>query len=254
VTAAHVVFNMDKNTDNFGQPYFGGGNNLRRAVVGIIPDRDCKHAVFRYFAEIVAHDVRNVDACVLQIRSRLETDVDVQTDGVSAIADRTERKIGFNQILAENLQSLKLTKHFDIAEYVRLLGYSQEGEGMFVMGKHISPSVEFVEGRIHRFFKATMTEDCFDSDSSSTTSNHSHQQAAFAPREEIVLLCLVNSGHSGGPCVNGEGKVVGILSRSDPGQRDRCYLVPTSEIRPLVMKAKAACVPRPARITSMQTM
>ena len=251
VTAAHVMFNMDHNSALFGVPYFGcrGG----RAVVAIIPNRESKHAVFRYFAEIVASDVRNVDACILQIRSRMEKDVD-DKDGVSAI-DQPEKPLTLDQISGEDLRSLKLTKNFDIAESVRLLGYNQEGEGIFEIGKHISPSVEFVEGRIHRLFKATRTEDGFESDSSSAASINSHSQPnSFVPREEIILHCLVNSGHSGGPCVNSEGKVVGILSRSDPVQRDRCYLVPTSELRPLVMKAKASCLPRPARITTMQTM
>ena len=251
VTAGHVMFNMDNNSPLFGVPYFGCRG--ARAVVAVIPNRESKHAVFRYFAEIVASDVRNVDACILQIRARMENDVD-DKDGVGAI-DQPEKLLAFDQIAGEDLRPLKLTKNFDIAESVRLLGYSQEGEGIFEIGKHISPSVEFVEGRIHRLFKATRTEDDFDSDSSSTTSINSHSQPnTFVPREEIILHCLVNSGHSGGPCVNSEGKVVGILSRSDPVQRDRCYLVPTSELRPLIMKAKSSCLPRPARITTMQTM
>jgi S1-C subfamily serine protease len=251
VTAGHVMFSMDHNSALFGIPYFGCRG--ARAVIAIIPNRDSKHAIFRYFAEIVASNVRHVDACILQIRSRMENDVDGK-DVVGAI-NQPEKPLSLEQISGEDLRSLKLTKQFDIAESVRLLGYSQEGEGMFAMGKHISPSVEFVEGRIHRLFKATRTEDCFDSDSSSTASNNSHhRQNAFTPQEEIVLHCLVNSGHSGGPCVNSEGKVVGILSRSDPVQRDRCYLVPTSELRPLIVNAKATCLPRPARISTMQTM
>lgn len=252
VTAGHVLFNMEGGREKFGKPYFGYKG--ARAVIGVIPDKDGKHAVFRYFAEIVAHDIQNVDACVLQIRARMEKDVDGK-DGVGAI-DQPETTIGLDTMHVEELRSLKLTKHFDLAESVRLLGYSQEGEGIFEKGKHISPSVEFVEGLIRRHFKATMCDDSFDSDSSSTASNHSHhhQQQAFSPREEIVLQCLTNAGHSGGPCVNADGKVVGILSRSDPVERDRCYLVPTAEIRPLIIKAKSLCTPRPPRITSMQTI
>ena len=254
VTAGHVMFNMDNTSALFGVPYFGCRG--ARVVVAIIPNRESKHAVFRYFAEIVASDVRNVDACILQIRSRMEKDVDIDDKvGVGAI-DQPEKIITLDQISGEDLRSLKLTKQFDIAESVRLLGYSQEGEGIYEMGKHISPSVEFVEGRIHRLFKASRTEDGFDSDSSSTSASvNSHSLPnTFVPREEIILHCLVNSGHSGGPCVNSEGKVVGILSRSDPVQRDRCYLVPASELRPLIMKAKASSLPRPSRITTMQTM
>jgi hypothetical protein len=41
--------------------------------------------------------------------------------------------------------------------------------------------------------------------------------------------------------VNEDGKVVGILSRADPVSRLRCYLVPYSELRALVKKAKTRC-------------
>lgn len=253
VTAGHVLFNLESGNEAFGKPYFGCKN--ARAIIGVIPTKDGKTATFRYFAEIVAHDVHNVDACVLQIRSRMEKDVD-DKEGIGTLNQR-EKIIGTDKMMSEDLRSLKLTKHFDIAESVRLLGYSQEGEGIFEEGKHISPSIEFVEGKIRRHFKATMYEDNGDSDSSSSASGKNLQQNqhhTFAPREEIVMHCLVNSGHSGGPCVNADGKVVGILSRSDPVERDKCYLVPTAEIRPLILKAKAFSTPRPARITSLQTV
>jgi S1-C subfamily serine protease len=253
VTAGHVLFNLERSSDAFGRPYFG--RKGAQAVIGVIPDRGGKNAVFRYLAEIVAHDVQNVDACVLQIRSRLEKDVD-EKEGVGAL-NQPAKAIAIDRMPFEELRSLKLTKHFDLAESVRLLGYSQEGEGVYEMGKHISPSIEFVEGVIRRHFKATMYEDDGDSDSSRANSDRSQQRPTnqgFSPREEIVMHCLVNSGHSGGPCVNADGKVVGILSRSDPVERDRCYLVPTAEIRHLMLKARTLCAPRPHRITTMQTV
>ena len=46
-------------------------------------------------------------------------------------------------------------------------------------------------------------------------------------------IASVPSQHS-----NEEGKVVGILSRGDPVDRQRCYLCPSSEIKMLVNKAK----------------
>ena len=60
----------------------------------------------------------------------------------------------------------------------------------------------------------------------------------FKPREEIVIICPTIGGHSGGPCVNQQGEVIGILSRADPAENQRCYLVPTYEWRPLLKKAK----------------
>ena len=55
---------------------------------------------------------------------------------------------------------------------------------------------------------------------------------------KIVVICPTIGGHSGGPCVNQQGEVIGILSRADPADRQRCYLVPSSEWLPLVKTAK----------------
>ena len=38
--------------------------------------------------------------------------------------------------------------------------------------------------------------------------------------------------------MNQQGEVIGILSRADPADRQRCYLVPSSEWLPLVKTAK----------------
>lgn len=62
----------------------------------------------------------------------------------------------------------------------------------------------------------------------------------------LVSLCLLfyrgSVGHSGGPCVNDDGGVVGILSRSDPTDRHRCYLVPAGQVKDLVRRARALCL------------
>jgi len=43
---------------------------------------------------------------------------------------------------------------------------------------------------------------------------------------------------SGGPCVNQSGEVIGILSRADPADPQRCYLVPTTEFKKLIKASK----------------
>jgi len=61
----------------------------------------------------------------------------------------------------------------------------------------------------------------------------------FRPREEIVVMCPTISGHSGGPCVNYQGEVIGLLSRVDSAEMHRCYVVPASEWKHLLKKANS---------------
>ncbi|KAG7358579.1 trypsin-like peptidase domain containing protein [Nitzschia inconspicua] len=223
VTAGHVLFNMEEGRQ-FGEPYFG--LHSARAVIGIIPDGGKEgHAVFRYFAEIVAEDIHNMDACVLKITSKLKDDVDNDT----MVGDQPEEIL--ENVHKEPLQAMKMTRRFELEETVRVMGFNQGGEGLLEKGKHVNRSVDFAKGYIVKQFKMTDDHSSSSGDSSSTG-------CGFQPREEIVIMCPTISGHSGGPCVNDEGKVVGILSRGDPVDRQRCYLVPSSEIKSLVNKAK----------------
>ena len=223
VTAGHILFEMAKG-HKFGTPYFG--LKQAKAVIGVIPDGG-HTAVFRYFADIVAHDIHNVDACVLRITSRIAKDIGGEGEGC-ADQPATPVSIPFGEVPA-----LKMTRKFELEESVRILGFNQGGEGVFEKGKHINRSADFAKGYICKKFKAAIQSDDDNSESSSGSTK------TFSPREEIVVMCPTISGHSGGPCVNDEGVVVGILSRADPfGQR--CYLVPVSELRTLVRIGKHA--------------
>jgi hypothetical protein len=62
----------------------------------------------------------------------------------------------------------------------------------------------------------------------------------FKPNKGIVVIWPTTGGHSGGPCVNQQGAVIGILSRSDPADSQRCYISPTSEWEFLLKIAKNA--------------
>ena len=221
VTAGHILFNMEHGR-HFGEPYFGLKHG--KAVIGVIPeDGKGDTAVFRYFAELVADDIHNVDACVLKITTRMDKDVDSDTQ----IAGQPEHVVNAQR---EKLHPLKMTRRYELEESVRILGFNQGGEGMLEQGKHVNRSADFAKGYICKQFKMA--------DDNSSSSDSSSSGSGFSPREEIVIMCPTISGHSGGPCVNDEGKVVGILSRADPVDRQRCYLVPSSELKTLVSKAR----------------
>jgi hypothetical protein len=119
---------------------------------------------------------------------------------------------------------------------VRIVGFNQGGEDVLEKGKHVNLSVDFAKGYICKIFKVPVRADDENSDSSSSSSSISTK--TFSPLEEIVVDCKTISGHSGGPCVNGEGKVIGILSRADRNDRQRCYLVPGSQLKKLVRNVK----------------
>jgi len=223
VTAGHVLFTMKGGRD-FGRSYFGIPD--AKVVIGVIPDGG-HTAVFRYFGQIVYDDINNVDACVVRITSRLEEDVD---DAGSGCADQDVRMLALAEMEDEDLKPLKTTLRYELEEGVRILGFNQGGEGVLEKGKHVNRCADFARGYICRRFQAAIEDD------DSSNSDSSHQ--SFSPREEIVVMCPTISGHSGGPCVNDDGKVVGILSRADPADRQRCYLVPSSELKGLIQNAR----------------
>jgi S1-C subfamily serine protease len=238
VTAAHVLFSWEEGP-HFGTPYEGVQD--AKVVIGVLVD-DSRRAVFRYFGEIVSEDVHHVDACVVRITTRMEQDVDDEGPGC---ADQPETVLDAVEIQKSELRALKMAKRFDLEESVRILGFNQGGEGVFEQGAHVNRHVDVAKGYICAEFKVGATSDDSSTNSSSRSSVTEPQSpvppAYFVPREEIVIMCPTIPGHSGGPCVNEEGRVVGILSRADPVSRLRCYLVPFSELRPLVKKARKRC-------------
>ena len=232
VTAGHILFDMTEGR-RFGTPYFGLSN--ARVVIGVMAEEGGHTAVFRYFAEIVSHDIHSVDACVLRITTRLESDVGGDGEGCGEIPE-----IPLSSVKGENFPQLKMTSRFELEEAVRIMGFNQGGEGVFEKGKHVNRSADFAKGYVCKKFRM-----CDDGDSESSRSSKSSKSSSscFSPREEIVVMCPTISGHSGGPCVNDDGKVLGILSRADPVDRQRCYLVPSSELRRLVQQAKSPKTP-----------
>ena len=228
VTAGHVLFDMEDG-NNYGTQYFGLPN--AKVLIGIIPEVGKDKAVFRYFAEVVADDVNsNVDACVLRLTTRMENDVD---DEGAGCALQPEIPLDQSRLKAENLVRLKMEHDFQLEEPIRIIGFNQGGEGVLKPGSHVLRNADLAKGYICRMFTAAMS----DSDDSSSDS----EANTFSPREEIIAMCPTIAGHSGGPCVNGDGNVVGILSRADPVDRNRCHLVPANQLKSLLKRARNVC-------------
>jgi hypothetical protein len=233
VTAAHTLMNIwgDKSTP-FGENYYG----LRqgKVVIGVIPRKKGEdsgtEAIFRYFAKIVTKDpsidngVCHLDACVLRITTRMENDVGGTGEGCG---DQPERLLLNNPpaIKQEKLHQLKITDKCELDEQVRIVGYNQGGEGLLGPGVSLNRYVDFARGYVCKKFAGG-------------EGNDAELRHRFKPREEIVVICPTIGGHSGGPCVNQQGEVIGILSRADPAESQRCYLVPAYEWKALLRDAK----------------
>jgi Trypsin-like peptidase domain len=228
VTAGHVLFNMQEGS-RYGQQYFG----LRdaRVVIGVIPEGDGNKAVFRYFGEIVTSNVdNNVDACVVRIATKLENDVDDEGQGCSS---QPEIVLDTTRMKDENLTRLKMETDGVLEETVRVVGFNQGGGGLLEPGRHVLRYADFAKGYICGKFDLAMSDD------SSVSSDAGSR--SFLPNQEIICMLNTLPGHSGGPCVNDEGLVVGILSRADPAQKERCYLVPANQLKDLLKRAKSIC-------------
>ncbi|KAL3924001.1 MAG: hypothetical protein SGILL_001313 [Bacillariaceae sp.] len=234
VTASHTLMNIwgDKNTP-FGENYYG----LRqgKVVIGIIPRKKGEdvgtEAVFRYFAKIVTKDpsidngVCHLDACVLRITTRMENDVFGSGEGCGTEPERLllNNPVAMKQ---EKLHQLKITDRCELDEQVRIIGYNQGGEGLLGPGVRLNRYVDFARGYVCKKFAG------------GEGNGDDEARHRFKPREEFVVICPTIGGHSGGPCVNQQGEVIGILSRADPAENQRCYLVPTYEWRHLLREAK----------------
>ncbi len=239
VTASHTLMNIwgEKGTP-FGENYYGLPDG--KVVIGVIDrkkgERSVTHAVFRYFAEIVAKDPKietgicHIDACVLRITTRLDKDVGGNGEGCGAIEEHLLKHNPW-ALKQEKLQQLKITDKCEYDEWVKIIGYNQGGEGLMGPGVVLNFSVDFARGYVCKKF--AVVESNINDNGASQPVRH-----RFKPREEIVVNCETIVGHSGGPCVNQQGEVIGILSRADPAENKRCYLVPTEEWKPLLKQAK----------------
>ena len=245
VTAGHTLMNIwGDNKYPFGENYYGLPQG--KVVIGVIPEHEDVRskkkgmAVFRYFAKIVAKDSSfekgecQLDACVLRITTKMENDVGGNGE---ECGDQPEIILLNNEkaFREENLKVLKISANeCELDDQVRILGFNQGGEGLLGPGESLNRFVDFARGYVCKKFVSSGEKEAQPIVMPGRTAGRDF----FNPREEIAVICPTIGGHSGGPCVNQQGEVIGILSRADPADSQRCYLSPASEWKPLIKLAK----------------
>ena len=213
VTAARTLLRI-AGQERFGQNYFGIVG--AKIVIGVASADTGDTAVFRYFARIYSKDPSisapntpfcRVDACVLKITSRFENDIVGNGDGCH---EEIEILLRDNALMrSQNLSQLYLTPTSRLEEQVRIFGYEQDEDSSVNLELNSSP------GDICQYW---------------TEPGAGEEAFQYQPKNITVVMSRAKAGHTGGPCVNKEGEVVGILSCADPNEKDtRSFVVPVSE-------------------------
>lgn len=221
VTAAHVLFNFEADTGYKKYKQFFGLPNAT-ALIGVNHQGN-DSAVFTYCADIVASDVYNVDGCILRIKSKFERPVELDRN---FLTHRAEIPLSSqSEIKQERLERLVMTTLSPRQQEVRVLGYRQTGEGIMVAGRYINRTACVNVGYVCKPAK----------------SNDLQTENEFVPRSEVIVNCSTGGGNSGGPFVNELGEVIGILSRTDHIDKNRCYLTAALELKILLKEARKKC-------------
>lgn len=225
VSAAHTVINLVDEAQ-FGDKYYGGKFKYPKILIGVLrkkrndDDMQIFEAVYRYSASIVAENISHVDACVLRITSKFDTDL---VGDAEILNDQTETPLTLSKVKKEGLKELQITDRCEIEEHVRIVGYRQEERVGVKLRERFNRSIDFSKGYVREIWRNPSPE-----------VNKSNR---CEPRKEILASCLSIGGYSGGPMVNQKGEVIGIVRAGDRVGR-QCYVVPVSEFKELVQQAK----------------
>lgn len=220
VSAAHIFYElhpkMKMKKDK--QPIFDSVHNS--VIIGIVPHGEMS-AVWTYTADIIEKNLYSLDACILQLKTRLETPVPV---GNMELAPTPERFVRTNELKNEGYEKMKMTSVIERDSHIRIFGYEQSGNGLYEPGSHIHSIPDFAKGFVTKQL--------------SKPKESGKALGTFLPASEIVVSVNTIGGHSGGPCVNNDGQVLGIVSRADSIEAQKCYLAPSGLIRSLLRRSQ----------------
>ena len=238
VTACRNVMRIS-GEEKFGLNY--DGIEGAKIVIGVISDSksaNAPSAVFRYYAAVSATDpaikdgICHVDACVLQITARFECDVEGNGDACSEEIDIPLR--GRPELIKQQgLQQLDLAGPTSLEEPVRILGFEQTEDL-----SEVNRCLGIIAGYVCQH----------KSDSSEDEEINKYQ---YVPKIITMLMCSAKPGLIGGPCINRDGKVIGILSCADPNENTRCFVAPTSEWISLVPPQESQGTPATRQTSKM---
>jgi hypothetical protein len=220
VSAAHIFYDLQPKMKmkKEKQPIFDGVHNS--VIIGIVPHGE-KSAVWRYTAEIIEKNLYSLDACILQLRTKFENPVPI---GGMDLNPTPERFVRTNELKNEGYEKIKMTSVIERDSHIRIFGYEQSGNGLYDPGSQIHCIADFAKGFVTKQL--------------SKPKESGKALGTFLPASEIVVSVNTIGGHSGGPCVNNDGQVLGIVSRADSIEAQKCYLAPSGLIRALLRRAQ----------------
>lgn len=222
LTAGHIFYDLQEGKRP-GRQYKGYTD--AKAIIGTMKKSkdgvDSGTAHFTYSAEIVYDTISSADAVVLCITSKFKKPF--QCDSLD-LKLQPDEPICHGKFKREKLKKLKLKGAY-CEEQIRIIGINQSGEGRYERGTRVNHQLSITKGYVCQNIDAL---------------NHivRRKKGVFSPNSEIVVECTAYEGQSGGPCVNQDGEVIGIVSRTNPNDSRRCYLVPWTELEFILKKAK----------------
>jgi len=238
LTAGHIFYDILE--DNKIGPRYKGLKNAK-AIIGTIQKTkegdDSDTCCFTHFAQVITHPVltkddTKVDAVVLKITSKIEKPFQVPEMHVGKsekhVIDNAIMRGDNNPFNMENKTELDLCTTSEIKEEVDILGFNQSGEDRHEPGEYINYNASIAIGYV-----------CGKGHSGHTSAQTGPSWVSLTRSETIVENCpAAYVGISGGPCVNRDGKVIGILCRGHKKNERRCYLAPASNLDKILRKAK----------------